>query len=44
MIFYAHQYNIQATEKGDHTNANHLYDTVVEDEDDKENDLQCIPF
>jgi len=40
--FYANQYNIQATEKGDHVNANHLYDTAGAD--DKENDLQCKPF
>jgi len=35
--FYANQYNIQATEKNDHTNANHLYN--VAGADDKENDL-----
>jgi len=41
-MFYANQYNIQATEKDDHESANHLHDTAGAD--DKENDLQSKPF
>jgi len=40
--FYANQYNIQATEKDDDANANHLHNTAGAD--DKEDDLQSKPF
>jgi len=42
--FYANQYNIQATEKDDDANANHLYDRPTAGADDKENDLQSKLF
>jgi len=41
-FFNANQYNIQATEKDDHANANHLYHTAGADY--KESDLQSKPF
>jgi len=40
--FYADQYNIQATWRDDHANANHLCDTAGPD--DEGNDLQNKPF
>jgi len=41
-IFYANQYNNQATEKDDHADADHLYDTV--EADGKGNDFQSKPL
>jgi len=42
MISYANLYRIQVTGKDDHTNANHLYDTL--DADDKGSDFESKPF
>jgi len=42
--FNAKQYNIQATEKGDHANSNHLYDAAGTDDKEDDSQSQSKPF